>query len=240
MRGTTRALLRLFGVQAGWSFERMNGIGVGFAAEPLIEAEVPAGQRAAARARSAEFFNTHPWLAGLAVGAEVRAEADGVAGPQVERLRTALSSPLGALGDQVFWAGLIPALVALGVMGALRFGWPAVAGAVAAAVACRVAVTVWALRQGLASGLLVGRVVQGSWLPRAGRPLGFVAALLVGLAIPRIAAAALPATHAGAAPLVAGVALAGAALGLRLGARANAVRLGLGTLTLLLLWQAVS
>ena len=58
--------------------------------------------------RSAEFFNCNPNLAGLALGAIARAEYDGVPGAQIARLRTALCSPLGALGDQLFWAGLVP------------------------------------------------------------------------------------------------------------------------------------
>ena len=36
----------------------------------------------------------------------------GVPGAQIQRLRTALCSPLGALGDQLFWAGLVPVLMA--------------------------------------------------------------------------------------------------------------------------------
>ncbi len=102
------ALLRLYGVQAAWTYERMSGIGVGHAAAPMLREHYAASSveaRRAAVARSAEFFNSHPYLAGIAVGAVVKAERDGVPGPVISRLRTALSGPLGAIGDQLIWAG---------------------------------------------------------------------------------------------------------------------------------------
>ena len=37
MTGRLRALWRLLGVQAAWNYERMQGIGMGHAAEPVLE-----------------------------------------------------------------------------------------------------------------------------------------------------------------------------------------------------------
>src|ERR1019366_3459631 len=96
--------------------ERMLGIGVGHASVPLLR-DVLATRSARARheavARSADFFNAHPYLAAVAVGAEVKAEQDGASTAVITRLRTALSGPLGSLGDQLIWAGWVPALLGI-------------------------------------------------------------------------------------------------------------------------------
>ncbi|HEU5171736.1 MAG TPA: PTS system mannose/fructose/sorbose family transporter subunit IID, partial [Gemmatimonadales bacterium] len=191
MTGTLRALLRLLAVQGTWNYERMLGVGMGYAAEPLLEdLKLADPQRhSEAVVRSAEFFNCNPNLAGLALGAEVRAEYDAVPGTQVARLRTALCSPLGALGDQLFWAGLVPALVsgalALVVLGA---GLWAIAALLLAYNALRLWTAVWALRTGLASGMGVAAAIGRSWMPLAVARVGPAAGFGVGLALPLVAA----------------------------------------------------
>ncbi len=135
MNGGWRAWLRLFAVQGTWNYERMLGVGMGYAAEPLLEdlKTVDPVRHTEAVVRSAEFFNCNPNLAGLALGATARAEYDGVPGAQIARLRTALCSPLGALGDQLFWAGLVPLLVGGALIGVvLGATWWAVLGFLAA------------------------------------------------------------------------------------------------------------
>ena len=70
MTPRSQALLRLYGVQASWTYERLSGIGVAHAAAPMLRehfANRPVEVRRAAVARSAEFFNSHPYLAGIAV-----------------------------------------------------------------------------------------------------------------------------------------------------------------------------
>jgi len=190
MTGRGRALLRLFAVQGVWNYERMLGVGLGYAAEPLLEDLKAADpvRHSEAAVRSAEFFNCNPNLAGLALGATVRAEYDGVPGPQVARLRAALCSPLGALGDQLFWAGLLPALVGAALTGLAlgASGWAIVAFLVAYNLV-RVWTAVWALRTGLGSGMEVGGAIGRSWIPRAVPGVGFAAGCLVGLALPVVA-----------------------------------------------------
>jgi mannose/fructose/N-acetylgalactosamine-specific phosphotransferase system component IID len=182
MKGRARALLRLLGVQSGWTYERMGGIGVAFAAAPLLDSAVAPERRAEAQARSAEFFNSHPWLAGLAVGAEARAEQEGVAPAQIQRLRTALGGPLGALGDRVIWAGLIPILSALALVGGGLYGWVMPALAVLIATVVRLEVTRWALTRGLESGMRVAAVLKDCTLSRISRPMSVAAAGAVGIA----------------------------------------------------------
>jgi PTS system mannose/fructose/sorbose family IID component len=241
--GSGRALLRLLAVQGAWNYERMQGLGMGWAAEPLL-----AGLRARdserhreALARAAEFFNANPNLAGLAVGAEVRAEYDGVPPEEVRRLRTALCSPLGALGDQVFWAGLVPALAGLAVLGvALGAGWWPVAAMVVVYAAARVWTARWALRTGLASGMGVGRAVGASWLPRAVPRIGPAAGFAVGLALPVAAAWYLRAASSGQAAATLVLAAVGVGLGRWLGSTFTALRYGILALALTLLFRWVT
>ncbi len=190
MKAARAAWWRLFSLQGSWNYDRMVGVGMGFAARPLLEdlgRESPE-RHAAAVARSAEFFNSHPYLAGLALGALARAEYDQVPGEQILRLRNALCSPLGALGDQLFWAGLLPAAMGASLAAvALGAGWIAVAAAVALFAAVRCYVSDWALRRGLATGMAVGRAIADSRLRRASALAGIAASALVGLAIPLVA-----------------------------------------------------
>ncbi len=239
--GFVRASLRLLGVQAAWNYERMTGLGMGYAAEPLLEdlKSADPARHAEAQIRSAEYFNSHPYLAGLALGALVRAEYDLVPGPQIARLRTALTSPLGALGDQLFWAGLVPAVMAAGIV-AVVYGagiW-ALLAAVLGYNVCRVATGVWALRTGLAHGAKVGSAIGSSWLPAAAQRIGLLAGLLVGIALPLASVWLLQAEHAWELPVAAGTITVGLVAAWTLGPRTNAVRFGLTAIGLaaLLAW----
>jgi mannose/fructose/N-acetylgalactosamine-specific phosphotransferase system component IID len=182
-----QSLIRLLGVQAAWTYERMAGIGVGHAAAPLLRDlyrnSAPAERRAAV-ARSAEYFNSHPYLAGVAVGAVVHAEREGVPGPVISRLRTALSGPLGALGDQLIWAGEVPAVMGLALASVPLIGWWAVLAVVVVHNVWRVGLTLWGLDLGLREGLKVGAALERSWLPRAAGEAQRIAAFGVGLGVP--------------------------------------------------------
>lgn len=190
MTGRWRAWLRLLAVQGTWNYERMLGVGMGYAAEPLLDdlKTVDPVRHGEAVVRSAEFFNCNPNLAGLALGATARAEYEAVPGAQIARLRTALCSPLGALGDDLFWAGLVPALVGLALVAAvLGAGWWAIVGFLVAYNTVRLATAAWALRTGLGAGMRVGSAISGSWMPRAVARIGPIAGASVGFAIPVVA-----------------------------------------------------
>ena len=190
MKGGTRALIRLLGVQAAWNYERMQGTGVGHAAEPVLRAAFrdDRDRYRETLGRASAFFNANPYLAAAAVGAEARAEVDGVPGPQVERLRTALCGPLGSLGDRLFWTGLVPALASAAVAGvALGLGWWPVLAFVVVHNVIRLAIGPWLLGLGWQHGVLVGGAILRSPLPRASAIAGRVAAVVGGLAIPLVA-----------------------------------------------------
>ena len=98
---------RMFALQGSWNYETLNGTGVGFSIEPALRL-LPGGVNGeayrAALARESRYFNAHPYLAGVAVGALTRAELDGVDATRIERFRTALAGPLGSVGDRLVWA----------------------------------------------------------------------------------------------------------------------------------------
>ncbi len=80
--------------------------GVTYALLPLlrrIHSEEPDRLQASVL-RHLESFNTHPYLASLAVGALARLEFEGASGDEITRFRVALRGPLGTLGDRTVWA----------------------------------------------------------------------------------------------------------------------------------------
>jgi PTS system mannose-specific IID component len=236
-----RALLRLAALQASWTYERMQGIGIAVAMEPLLQPLEQAPERGrAARARSAQYFNAHPFLAGAAVGALAKAELDQEPGERILRLRTALSGPLGALGDQLFWAGIVPATMGLALaVTAFGGGLRALALCVAAYNLLRVAVTAWGLNIGLRHGIKVAHAISESWLPRAAPRAGDVAAVILGAAVPLVAAWLLGGTGQplrATVLVVAGAAALGA-LTIRRPLSAPVLTLGAAALTLLWRWS---
>jgi mannose PTS system EIID component len=240
MNRRLQALLRLFAVQGTWNYERMLGVGMGYAAEPLLEdlKAIDPVRHGEAVVRSAEFFNCHPNLAGLALGATARAEYEGVPGAQIARLRTALCSPLGSMGDQLFWAGLVPSLVGFTLV-ALVLGaaaW-AILVLLLAYNLIRIWTGYWALRTGMASGMRVGTAIGGSWLPRAIEWAGPAAGFALGLAIPVVAHWYLRGFGWSAAVGAAGVAVAGVALIRWFGPGLTSVRFALMAMVLLLLFR---
>jgi len=238
--GRLRAMLRLFAIQGTWNYERMLGVGMGYAAEPLLDdlKAVDPVRHGEAVVRSAEFFNCNPNLAGLALGATARAEYEAIPGSQIVRLRTALCSPLGALGDELFWAGLVPALIGLALIGVvLGAGWWAIGGFLLVYNAIRLWTAYWALRTGIESGMRVGAAISGSWIPRAIEWVGPAAGLAVGAAIPLVAAWYLSGFPWSAVVGAAGVAVAGVALTRWFGPGLTSVRFAVMAMILLLLFR---
>src|SRR3989442_8444144 len=185
-----RTLLRLFTVQGSWNYERMQGVGVGVAEEPLLrDVRVEGGRNGVAYrtavARGAPFVNAPPYFGGLAVGAAARAEHEGVPPEQVERLRAALCGPLGSLGDRLVWAGWLPFTSGLAVVGvALGFGMSAVLGFLLVYNVGHVALRWWALQAGWTYGARVALALHQPLLQRATAWSGPAMALPVGAPLP--------------------------------------------------------
>jgi PTS system mannose-specific IID component len=182
------SFLRLFLVQASWNYDRMIGLGAGVAAEPLLrDLKTSDGDGAYRDAvgRGSGFFNSHPYLAGLAVGATARAEHDHVPPEQIERLRAALCGPLGSLGDRLVWAGWLPFVSGLAVAAAaLGAGAAAVVGFLVLYNAGHVFLRWWALRAGWDHGMRVAAALHAPALQRAARLTAPAMAFAMGMALP--------------------------------------------------------
>ncbi len=102
---------RMLAVQGSWNYEILLGNGIGFCVEPALR-YLPGGRGGPAYrealARQSHYFNAHPYLTALAVGALARAELEGEVPARIERFRTALCGPLGAVGDRLVWASWLP------------------------------------------------------------------------------------------------------------------------------------
>jgi PTS system mannose-specific IID component len=227
-----RALLRLFAVQASYNYERMLGLGVGVAEEPLLRglpADGAASRYRGAVARGARFFNSHPYLAGLAVGAAARAEHDGAPAELIERLRAALCGPLGSIGDRLIWAGWLPLLSGLTLVAiSLGAGWTAVVMFLVVYNIGHVALRWWALRAGWAHGVRVASALHHPLLQRGTALAGPAMACAVGAALPLMAQYLAAPFGAWARVVLAAAAVVGFLAVRWLPGRVTGLRLGLG------------
>ncbi len=187
----TRAsmLLRCLAIQGSWNYEIMGGNGIGFCVEPALR-HLPGGPEGeayrAALARQCGYFNAHPYLASLAVGALARVELDRTPPEHIQRFRTALCGPLGSLGDRLVWAAWLPAcsLLALLLFG---FGWGPVgvaAGFLVLYNTGHLALRAWGLGTGWLHGVRLASALSARWLQQGPQYIGRGAALVAGIALP--------------------------------------------------------
>lgn len=239
-------LLRCLAVQGSWNYEILVGNGMGFCIEPALR-RLPGGVDGQpyreALARQAVYFNAHPYLASLAVGALARAELEQVPPTRIERFRTALCGPLGSLGDRLVWAAWLPAcsLVALLLFG---FGWSplgVVAGFLILYNIGHLGLRDWGLRAGWKHGLRVATAMGHPVLQHGPRYIGRVSAVLGGLALPLAVHRAIGGQEP-LSPIPMGVALATpvlAVLLVRLQGRAEGWRVVLLLLAVFVLYSVV-
>jgi PTS system mannose-specific IID component len=241
----TRAamLLRLFAVQGSWNYETMLGNGIAFAVEPALRL-LPGGRGGAAYrsalARQGAYFNAHPYLASVAVGALARAELDGEAPERIERFRTACCGPLGSVGDRLVWAGWLPAcsLLALGAFGLGASAAGVVSLFLVSYNAGHLALRIWGLRAGYRDGLRVAQTLGTPLLRKGPAHLSRVAALFAGIALPLALRGVVGSTH-GTLAIVLALAAIGAAALARLHGRVEGRRLAVAGLAAFLLFAAV-
>ena len=178
-------LVRCLAIQGSWNYELMMGNGIGFCVEPALR-RLPGGVDGAlyreALARQSAYFNAHPYLAGLAVGALARAEVDLVPPSRIVRFRTALCGPLGAVGDRLVWAAWLPAcsLLALLVFGLGVSPYGVVAVFLIVYNVGHLVLRDWALRAGWQHGLRVASALAHPVLQHGPRYIGRVAAVTGG------------------------------------------------------------
>lgn len=189
VRTQAAIFLRMLAIQGSWNYEILLGNGIGFCLEPALRL-LPEGIHSQhfkdALARESKYFNAHPYLASVAVGALARAELDGEAPERIERFRTALCGPLGSVGDRLVWAGWLPfcSLLALGVFG--LGGGPMLVLVVflGSYNLGHFALRLWGLRTGWNHGLRVAASLANPVLRNGPPQIARLAALATGVAIP--------------------------------------------------------
>ena len=238
-RGMILSWLRLFAAQASWSYERMAAIGTARAMEPMLR-DLPGGVGGAryqeAMRRAVGFFNSHPYLIGVAAGAIARAEHENLPPEQIERLKSALTSSLGSMGDRLIWAGALPFASGLGLSLAATTPWyvgPLVFFVLYNAI--HVALRTWGLRAGWQSGARVAKALGAPFLRAGLRVAPPMAALSVGAAVPLVTSW----LSTGVSPLlhtaIFGVAAVGVTISVWLAPAFGGLRFGLSMAALALL-----
>lgn len=181
--------VRLLAIQGAWNYESLLGNGIGFCLEPalrLLPEGIHSTRFKSALARESHYFNAHPYLASVAVGALARAELDGEPPERIDRFRTALCGPLGSVGDRLVWAGWLPfcSLASLAIFG--LGGNTAVVLAFFLLVynAGHFGLRLWGLRTGWTHGLHVATALANPVLRKGPQQIGRLAAVATGIAIP--------------------------------------------------------
>ncbi|HJU75060.1 MAG TPA: PTS system mannose/fructose/sorbose family transporter subunit IID [Gemmatimonadaceae bacterium] len=238
--------VRLLAIQGSWNYETLIGTGTAFCMEPALRF-LPGGKEGTAYrealARESQYFNAHPYLAAVAVGALARAELEGDAPHQIERYRRALCSPLGSLGDRLVWASWLPfcsvlalALFAVGAGPGLVVG-----GFLALYNAGHLWLRIWGLRVGWRDGLRVAPSLGTPILRQGPHAIGRLGAAIGALSLPlvfhRIAGAAESGTAALGIGLV--IALVSALVLVRLQGRLAGWKVGLIVLSAVALYSTL-
>jgi mannose PTS system EIID component len=235
--------LRLLAIQGSWNYETLLGNGIGFCTEPALRL-LPGGRGGeayrAALARQSRYFNAHPYLAAVAVGALARVELEGQPAARIERFRTALCGPLGSVGDRLVWAGWLPlcSLVALAAFG-LGAGPGLVVGSFLVLYnAGHLALRAWGLTVGWRRGTSVAAALANPVLRQGPQHIARAAALIGGFALPLALYRAIGVGRVMAGGVLLAV-VVGAILVARLHGRVDGWRLALGALGAFVIYSVV-
>lgn len=216
--------LRSFAVQGSWNFETLVGFGFAFALLPALRVvyrDRP-DALAAAIGRHARLFNTHPYLAPIALGAVARLEVEGKPPEVIERFKAAVRGALGGLGDRLVWAGWRPACI-LGALALLLAGapwWVAVGGFLAVYNLGHLGLRIWAFRLGWVESTGIATRLRNSWIWSAERVLGSLGPALLGACAVFVVAGGGPLLPRLSVVWV-GIAFAGLVIGMATGGRAR-------------------
>jgi PTS system mannose-specific IID component len=233
--------VRLLAIQGAWNYETLLGNGIGFCVEPALRL-LPGGEGGpayrAALARQSQYFNAHPYMAAVAVGALARAELEEESPAKIERFRTALCGPLGSVGDRLVWAAWLPAC-SIAALAAFGFG-VGTAGVIFVFLAIynagHLALRAWGLNAGLDHGMRVASALGGPVLRRGPTHIAQVAALLGGIALPLALDQVIGPGRALFGVVLGAVALGGVVLA-RLHGRAEGWKVAVGLLVLFVLYS---
>jgi mannose PTS system EIID component len=175
--------LRSFAIQGSWNYRNMIGGGFAFALLPVLRRLFEGDRLEEALSRHCEHFNAHPYLAGLALGATARLEADGADAEVVRRFKTAIKGPLGALGDSLIWASWLPTTALFGLiahfLGAAP--WVCVLLFLVPYNVGHLVLRAWGFQAGLRWGHEVGRVLREAELSARIESVSQIGSVLLGV-----------------------------------------------------------
>jgi PTS system mannose-specific IID component len=222
---------RSLAIQGSWNYETLLGNGIGFCVEPALRS-LPGGTHGpafkAAMTRQSAYFNAHPYLAAVAVGALARAELSQVPPDRIERFRTALCGPLGSVGDRLVWAGWLPfcSLIALLCFGLGVTPMSVILTFLVLYNTGHLALRVWGLHVGWTRGLGVASALANPVLRQGPTHLARAAAATAGLAVP-LTAARLLGHHVALLGIVLGASALAAVVLVRLHGRVEGYKVAL-------------
>ena len=208
--------LRSFLVQGSWNYRTLMGTGIAWALSPVHENAPGDPSEVSTNVPMDEPFNTHPYLACIALGAfahPANPHGAGLTPDESRRFWGALGSPLGSLGDRLVWGAWRPLCIVLAMFVAALGAQPAIV--VALFLMSYNLLHLWLRGWGLVAGLRCGfgvsseveRVRLGQKSERARSAGLLIIGGLLGLLAQRTVAlpgAGLPWTGAAAALLLAG------------------------------------
>jgi mannose/fructose/N-acetylgalactosamine-specific phosphotransferase system component IID len=145
-------------LQASWNAQRMQNLGLLAALAPWLQDQGLTTKRLRGVCRRYfGYFNTNPYLAGFVIGGLLHLESARMVGEpvsdrQVGWLRDTLARACGALGDQLFWLGLRPALMLIACLFAATGLWEPVL----LLFACFSAWQLWWRWRSLTTGSILG------------------------------------------------------------------------------------
>jgi PTS system mannose-specific IID component len=181
-----RCFWRSLFIQATWNRRGLQNLGFAYSIEPALRDLYPDPEpRREALRRHIGFFNCHPYTAAAILGGAIHHEAKAAAGaePPTSALayKQTLQGPLAALGDGFFWTALRPLFGALGALGALVTGWPAIVAALVLYNVIHLALRIGLFRDGYLKGdAMIGDIARLS-LPVVAERLRAAGAVLCGL-----------------------------------------------------------
>jgi len=106
-----RMALRSYWLQSSFNYETMQSGGWLFAMIPGLEkVHTNKNDLAASMYHNLDFINTHPFLVTFVMGIVLSLEQNKLDTQTIRAVRISAASPLGGIGDALFWLTLVPIL----------------------------------------------------------------------------------------------------------------------------------